>query len=276
MTTYQELEEARIQPLLVELYEFKVGVLTYRYTSSDQDMVPSDGAGHVYASEYFERTTVAQNEELNKENVTVSVHRDNAVAKLYWKRPPDQTIIMSIWRYHHSNTLEQEVVLYWSGRILSCSFKGTVAELVCEATSTSMKQPGLTRKYQGSCPHPLYSVNCKVVRANQEFYTNVSVSTGDVIEATGASAYADNHFTGGYLNWLGSDGNQQSRMIYSHTGEQLTLDWEIAGMKVLDQLWIYPGCKHNMSDCFNKFMNIINYGGFPYVPEKNPYETTVY
>lgn len=277
--SYAETEEWVSQPLLVELFDFKIGVLSYRYTSSDRDQTPSEASGIVYESEYIKSTSIGQNDELNKENITISVHRDNAVAKLFWGRPPDQTVVFTLFRYHLSGvpgTAEQDIVAAWSGRVLSCSFKGNEAEMICESTATSLKQTGLSRQYSMGCPHVLYGVNCGVIKANQEFYSTVSVATDEVIEVTGASAYADDHFTGGYINWLGTDGNQQSRMIFSHTGEQLTLDWAIDGMAVLDQIWVYPGCKHHSSDCFNKFLNMENYGGFPYIPEKNPYEVTVY
>lgn len=276
MGHYEDTEESVVQAQLIELYEFKVGVLTYRYTSSDRDQVPSASYGFVWESETISRTKFGQTDELNQENINISLHKDNAIAQLYKGRPPDQTIVLTIFRYHEEYVNEQDVVCAWSGRVLSCSFKGDVAELVCESTATSLKQPGLTRRYQGSCPHAVYSAACGVIKADKEFYTTVSVVTDNIIEATGASAYSNDHFTGGYINWLGDDGNLQSRMIIAHTGEQLTLDWAIDDMAVLDQLWVYPGCKHTMTDCFNKFLNIENYGGFPYIPKKNPYATTVY
>jgi len=34
------------------------------------------------------------------------------------------------------------------------------------------------------------------------------------------------------------------------------------------------GCKHRVTaDCLNRFANTANYGGFPYVPKKNPFQT---
>lgn len=275
--SYADNETHAVQSsTLVELYEFKVGVLTYRYTSADEDKTPSDENGFVWQSEYIVRDSVSHSEELNRANINVRVSKDNAIAKLYRGRPPDQTVVLTVFRYHEENVLEQDVVVYWSGRVLSCSVADTEATLICESTATSMKQNGLTRTYQGSCPHQLYSPECGVLKPDHEFLTTVGAYADNTVDAVGASAYPDDHFTGGYLNWLGSDGNLQSRMIYGHTGETLTLDWEIEGLKVTDTLWVYPGCKHNMSDCFNKFTNIVNYGGFPYMPTKNPYEVSVY
>jgi hypothetical protein len=36
---------------------------------------------------------------------------------------------------------------------------------------------------------------------------------------------------------------------------------------------LYPGCAHNLSDCQTKFNNLLNYGGFPWIPgdRNNPF-----
>ncbi len=274
--SYDTQERVVIQDLVVELYEFMVGTQTYRYTSAKEDKTPSVNDGLVYTSDHITRTDIAQTSEINKDGITIQLHRTNAVALLYQGRPPDQTNVITVRRYHEAGVAEEDVVTIWAGRVLGCSFDGSIATLTCESTATSMKQAGLWRQYQASCPHVLYGTKCSVAKATHELHTTASVVTGDVIEAVGASVYPDDYFTGGFLNWLGADGNLQSRMIFAHDGEELTLDWAVEDMAVTDDLWIYPGCKHTMSDCFGKYINIANYGGFPFVPSKNPFETTVY
>jgi hypothetical protein len=35
-------------------------------------------------------------------------------------------------------------------------------------------------------------------------------------------------------------------------------------------LTLYPGCDHLKATCLAKFDNLPNYGGFPYIPARNP------
>jgi hypothetical protein len=34
---------------------------------------------------------------------------------------------------------------------------------------------------------------------------------------------------------------------------------------------LFPGCDHTLATCSGKFSNTANYGGFPFMPTKNPF-----
>jgi hypothetical protein len=36
------------------------------------------------------------------------------------------------------------------------------------------------------------------------------------------------------------------------------------------------GCDHSVSTCAARFGNLANYGGFPFIPTKNPFSTGVF
>ena len=38
---------------------------------------------------------------------------------------------------------------------------------------------------------------------------------------------------------------------------------------------VFAGCDHTVDTCDQKFDNVINYGGWPYVPSKNPFESGI-
>jgi hypothetical protein len=38
----------------------------------------------------------------------------------------------------------------------------------------------------------------------------------------------------------------------------------------------YPGCDRTRLTCSLKFGNIANFGGFPWVPQKNPFRVKIY
>ncbi len=274
--SYDIEESAGVQAQLVELYDFSVGVLNYRYTSGAESVTPDTATGWEYISEYIERGTIGQHNELAKDDITITVHRDNTVAALYHGRPPDQPVTLIISRYHDEGLATEDIKAVWVGSVLSCEFDGLKAKLHCESTLTSLKRAGLWRKYSGSCSAVLYDSRCGVESSSYQFITTVSTISSAVIDVVGADTFEDDYFTGGYLNWLGSDGNVQSRMIFAHTGTEITMDWLIDGLGVSDQVELFPGCKHTSSDCWNKYQNTDNYRGFPFIPEKNPHTAVIY
>jgi hypothetical protein len=72
-----------------------------------------------------------------------------------------------------------------------------------------------------------------------------------------------------------SIGDDEKRLVTGHTGNVLTLQipfpTDVTGATAVVQ----PGCDHKITTCTSKFSNDINYGGFPLVPEKNPFNTGV-
>jgi hypothetical protein len=42
-------------------------------------------------------------------------------------------------------------------------------------------------------------------------------------------------------------------------------------LSVGDAVTIYPGCDGSYATCLNKFANLKNFFGFPFMPNKNPF-----
>ena len=57
----------------------------------------------------------------------------------------------------------------------------------------------------------------------------------------------------------------------SHAGSSLTLANPCA-LAVSDAVTLYPGCARNRETCKNKFNNILNFGGWPWIPLRNPFD----
>ncbi|WP_303678184.1 phage BR0599 family protein [Ralstonia mannitolilytica] len=73
-------------------------------------------------------------------------------------------------------------------------------------------------------------------------------------------------FVGGRLMSAGAQ-----RMIVASSGGAVTLSAPIPGLKAGDAFEAYPGCDHTLTTCAAKFGNQLNYGGFPFIPVKNPF-----
>ena len=55
----------------------------------------------------------------------------------------------------------------------------------------------------------------------------------------------------------------------------LTLNLPFSDLTVGDTVKAFAGCNHTTEVCDGKFANLLNYGGFPFIPQKNPMDGTI-
>ena len=49
---------------------------------------------------------------------------------------------------------------------------------------------------------------------------------------------------------------------------------EVARLTILYPVTLVAGCDHSMAVCAGRFDKLDNYGGFPFIPPKNPFDGT--
>lgn len=249
----------------VELYTFARGASVWRYTSGDRDVVL---LGNTYAARAIRRSEIESTNEKARLGLRVTAPRSLEVADLYRVSPPTQAVTLVLQQYHEG---DGEVATLWTGRILAVSFTGPQAEIACEPLYTSIRRIGLRRLYQRQCPHVLYGPACRVQREAFRVDGTVGAVAGQVVTVAAASAYAAQHFAGGYLQFLVAAGVPERRFILEHSGAAITLSSGASDIPVGAAVSLFPGCDHSAATCAAKFSNAANYGGFPYMPTKNPF-----
>lgn len=60
-------------------------------------------------------------------------------------------------------------------------------------------------------------------------------------------------------------------MIVGHAGANLTLMAPLPGLAAGMSAKLYAGCDRSLSVCGSRFDNVVNFGGFPWIPLKNPF-----
>lgn len=250
----------------VEIYTWNRSTQVWRDTSADRDVVVES---NTYTSRAMLRTGFEQGSELNRSGLKVTVARDHPVAALYRITPPSDVITLTLRQYHEG---DGEVQIIWSGRILSVSHGPGTSEINLEPIATSVRRTGLRRMYQKGCPHVLYGPHCGVVAATYQEDFTVSAVSGLTITATGLDGHADGWWEGGFMRWEISAGIYEHRFIEGHTGNTITVDVQPLGLTPTTDISVFPGCDHtpDAGGCA-KFSNILNYGGMPNIPTKNPY-----
>lgn len=262
--TYNVFERSVEDGSPVELYEFNRGSLAWRFTSADDGVIFNTKS---YAAEPMERTAIESTQERQRSSIQIKVKRDNVIADMWRVSPPTDIITVTVTRYHRGDT---EGVVIWMGRVTNVEWSGAMSTLNCEPVFTSMQRPGLRRNYQRQCPHVLYSGACGVSMAAEKVTGPVAAISGTNLTVTGLNAYADGYFSGGFVEWETVTGIFERRFISSHVGNVITLAQAFYGIAIGQSVNAYPGCDHTLTTCTSKFSNKDNYGGFPYIPIKNP------
>lgn len=261
--SYDSAERGHGRP--VDLYEFARAHLRWRYTSADRDI--SIG-GVDYVAEPIERSAIEASREINRATLSIIMPRANPVADLYRIAPPSDVVTCIIRQTHIG---DGEVVTLWTGRIIGVEWSGARAKLALEPVYTSVRRMGLRRRYQRACPHVLYGLGCNLSRETWRLDTTASSIAGLTVTAPGVGPMGDGYYAGGYIEWDTPAGVAERRHISAHVGPNLTLTAAPYGLVIGQSIRVYPGCDHTLATCHGKFGNAANYGGMPYIPQKNPF-----
>lgn len=199
--------------------------------------------------------------------------------------------------------------LVWSGFVSACEFEAQTATLISADLTTALERPVLTGKHTRNCQKQLYDASTCTVNPNKanEDGSYFAFREDGFAEGYDQNSYAltvpacanrpSGFFTRGFVliepNYLrphmprGSfDPSNDSttrlalptngirRSILAHEGGQLLLDTPLltellAGAKVS----VFAGCDKARTTCQGKFGNAKRFGGFPFIPIKNIYES---
>jgi len=276
--TYATQETSIQDAIPYFLYEFVTDTDTYRYVDYTESVTWNSLDWSPLA---IKHTQIKQTSDLSKNSIKVTIPLDNssAFADLFIGWSPDYTISFTLYRVHFGSS---DGLVYWKGRIASHNFKDSTIELNCESIFTSMRRPGLRARFQRNCRHAIYSSECGVDKSSYAVNVEITGLSEYVLTTIGASAFADGYFTGGLIEFFDSS----YRLITAHSGNDITLSRDsrqiiaaIAGAGYGNNYGnyygsagaiIYPGCDRTLATCKNKFDNILNQGGFKWIPPKNP------
>lgn len=262
--TYASREASTDASSPVELYEFRRGGETWRYTSAAQD---ATYATYSYSAVPISRGSIEQTTEIGKAGLRITFARDVEVAQGFISTPPSEVTLLTLYRQHRG---DGETVAVWMGRVLNAEWRESVVELNCEPVYTSLQRIGLRRLYQRNCPHVLYGTACGASAVVFRVGGTVTSIAGTLLSVPAAAGYAVGHFAGGYATWA-ANGITEKRMIVGHNADAITLSAVPPGLAIGDAIYLYPGCDRTLNTCHAKFGNSANFGGFPFIPTKNPF-----
>ena len=266
--TYSARETSADLGAPFELFEFVRGVQRWRYTSADRNIVWNT---NTYVAAAIARSAIEVGQEIGRQGLRISVPRDLGIVDNFRVAAPSDPIVVNIWQSHQGDP-DAEFVVVWQGRILGIDWQGIEAQIQCESVFTSLRRAGLRRAWQRTCPHVLYGTECKVARISYQVNAVLSGVAGAVLTSAAFAAPGAGYFFGGYVEFLTPNAVTERRPIVAHGTTDITLDRAIPGLAVGATVAAFPGCDHTTgaAGC-TRFANILNYGGTPYIPTKNPF-----
>lgn len=253
--------------MLAYLYEITYGPTVWRYTSHEVDRVVGVDT---YTSAIISNSALQATQELKQQQIELQVARDFPPAvQLFRNGYPAG----HVWVVMKAQTDNGTPIAYFSGRIRSCAWSESEASLTCAPITDILQRDGLRVAFQPGCNHTLFDGKCGL---NKDLFkvsgTIANVTEGGARIATMAvNTFPLQHFRGG---WLEAGG--QRRLVIWHEANVVKLLAPIDGLAIGDPVDVYVGCDGAKATCRDKFANVRRYGGFPFIPITNPFETGIY
>ncbi len=250
--------------LPVELYHIWNNSGTHwRYTSGDSNI---EYESETYLPRPIQRGSLEYNEEISSTKVSLQINYISEPVIQYLANNPVEIMWVQILKLFRDSSPFSASSLFM-GTIKNVSFKGVAANVECTGFEQFLTK-GIPRfRYQPSCNYFLYDDFCTIDKTNFQLDTDVTTidSTGLIITNSDFALEDDNFYSLGYLEF----GNHK-RMIIYHTGNTIKIRYPISELVATDSITVFAGCNKTPETCRDKFDNILNFGGHPYVPIDNP------
>lgn len=266
--SFASLETSQDDSIPIELYEFTYQGNTTYYTGADTDVT----VGSItYLHTALSCSALNDSGEIGKNNITLTAPDQFPASLLFEAGPPDDIVTLVIKRVQYSALDTMDVTIAWIGRIMTVDWPPLRSEISCESIFTSLRQSGLHRVYSINCVFSLYGAECKADIAAFSISATIDNEVGNLLNSADFATQPDGWWSGGKISWEVSPGKFTRRGIKNHTGSQCEITFAIPNFPNGTVVTLSPGCDHTFPTCGSKFSNQINYGGFPFMVQKNPW-----
>jgi uncharacterized phage protein (TIGR02218 family) len=274
--TFGPIESSRADGEPVNLYLFKgtdnLGgsiIGPFGYTDAEK---PITFEGVTYQPVPIDRDSITSAGTLDQTTIEVKMPQDTDIGNVFISWAPSQVVSLFI-RQGNLSDPDAQFLVCWTGRVLGFEKVGSEITFTCEPIATSIRRPGLRRRYQKGCPHVLYGPQCGASKpdATNDATVNTVFNSEAVRLDVGWNALsAGADYRGGLIQWTDGNGVALVRTILRVNVNTLTLNGPPTSLIVGQTVSVSLGCNHLMTGC-TLHDNIQNYGGQPWIPTVNPF-----
>lgn len=255
----------------IQLFAFTFGPVVTRFTNYSSDIV---FGGVSWATTQISKDEQSTSIESAGQDLKLKMPLDNPIASQYISNVPGRVGNVRVFRGHADDPLE-ETILEFDGYIAQVSFDGALeATVTCKPITNAYNKSGPRFNYQSACNHVHYDGGCKILRSSFQHVGLVNAISGRDITVAGLGAKGAGWAVGGFVV-SPAGGDDDSRAILAQTGDTISLLNVFAGDVLGTQVDVFAGCDHSVTTCESKFANVLNFGGFAFVPTKNPFNSSL-
>lgn len=269
MSSFDTLESSVEESRPIELFEFTLGMESFRFTSAEDEVTVGS---IVYTPEAIARGTVVQGSDQANRNLSVTMPATNTLSQKFLVVPPGEKTSLSIFRLQRDEPSFATQVLQFKGFVQSVRFPndGTSAEFAMRSIESALNQNVPRFSFMNMCNHVLYDAACGAIANDFDHVGTATDVTGSTITVSGVSASGFD-FVSGYARPVGVN---DFRLVLAQSGDVLTLLLPFNETPLDGNVQIFAGCDHLIAgDCATLFDRVADFGGFAFVPNKSIFET---
>lgn len=248
---------------MIELFAIESDNKNFYQTSGPVDVVY---LGKTYLSlrnEPIGHTEINESAVSEKTSVSVTVSMSNPLAVEYFGKYLERPVVLTLFQQDGTGT-----DVAWKGRLLATKQDGpTGCALVFGSVFSALQHPGLREFYQYTDNHVMYSAQSGVNMEDFAVPARVQSLTGTDLILTTDPGKPAGWFDAGIAK--GPDGTL--RTISTQSGVNISLIHPWRQVASGDALTLYPGYDGTFEQCLDKFKAWEDFGGFPWVPGRNPF-----
>jgi hypothetical protein len=222
------------------------------------------------------RTRLAQSGEESSMQVTVTLPRDVCLADEFRGSRSPAPIRLTIYRTHRGLD-DSEAKQIFVGEASGATFEGSTLTVTCRREESTWGRSVPRIPCQRLCPHVLYDPFCgadpDAVTCTARILTitaALDVLTVEELDAPPGSTHLAaeaTYYRAGVVDRFG-----RKAFIIQQDADALTLQTPLLDAVVGDLVSLTAGCNRQPSDCAGVHDNIGRYGGYPLIPDRNPWK----
>lgn len=281
--TYSQRERSRVGGAPIELVRFISGASAWRLTG---DVDPQAHLGQGYTPTPMRVGPVRQTDEADAGSVLIYLPRDHELADLLLSGLLYDPVAVTVFRRHRpaaadtvtfeaqleDPTLSPPTIAPFTGQVSQAAIHEGELVITCTPLQALLQIQIPQRVVSRLCPHMQYGVACGLALDDwMEAHVVTAISVDGMtltVPTLFDLGFSDGvtHFPAGILRF-----NGRHRMVVSQSGTDLRLLGPMPGLVADDTVELAPSCERQVLRCGQQFSNLQHFGGFPGMPDRNPF-----
>lgn len=263
MSTIAQLEASRYGAAPFELYRFARGTEEWRYATTEDPFVY---LGQTFSPAVIRRGELAAVDEQGTRQLEVTLPRAEPLVVQFIGGLTPSPVSLTVYRSHRGAS---DVQTLFIGQVSALTLEGAEAKLLCTPVQALFTRTVPRVAIQRTCPWMLYDVNCGLAALAFTFAASVTAVNGLLVTVAGAPnlGAGSSYYVAGVLT-LG----EARAFIVGQNAAVLQLMAPLTGLASGAAVQLVAGCDRTAATCQGRFGNIANFGGFPALPKRNPFD----